>query len=62
MNAFGHPNYKIGAFTVVLLEGISRKHPAMRIVMVEEIERLAFRFVFLILVVYRRKMNVSERT
>ncbi|KAF1750951.1 hypothetical protein GCK72_017502 [Caenorhabditis remanei] len=43
VNAFGHPNYKIGAFVVNLLEGISRKHPAMRLVMVEEIERLAFR-------------------
>ncbi|CAI2353400.1 unnamed protein product [Caenorhabditis sp. 36 PRJEB53466] len=43
VNAFGHPNYKIGAFVVVLLEGTARKHPAMRIVMLEEIERLAFR-------------------
>uniref|UniRef100_A0A8R1IH72 Uncharacterized protein n=1 Tax=Caenorhabditis japonica TaxID=281687 RepID=A0A8R1IH72_CAEJA len=43
VNAFGHPNYKIGSFVVVLFEGISRKHPAMRIVMAEEIERLAFR-------------------
>ncbi|CAO4380796.1 unnamed protein product [Caenorhabditis nigoni] len=43
VNAFGHPNYKIGAFVTTLLEGIARKHPAMRLVMVEEIERLAFR-------------------
>uniref|UniRef100_A0A1I7UVR9 CBF domain-containing protein n=1 Tax=Caenorhabditis tropicalis TaxID=1561998 RepID=A0A1I7UVR9_9PELO len=43
VNAFGHPNYKIGAFVVNLLEGIARKHPAMRLVMVEEIERLVFR-------------------
>ncbi|KAF1751146.1 hypothetical protein GCK72_017700 [Caenorhabditis remanei] len=43
VNAFGHPNYKIGAFVVNLLEGVSRKHPAMRLVMVEEIEILAFR-------------------
>ncbi|CAB3396983.1 unnamed protein product [Caenorhabditis bovis] len=43
VNAFGHPNYKIGSYVVYLLENVSRKHPAMRIVMAQEIERLIFR-------------------
>ncbi|CAD6197666.1 unnamed protein product [Caenorhabditis auriculariae] len=51
VNAFGHPNYKIGANLVHIFEDVARRHPAMRPVIVAEIERLIFQV----------EKNVNER-
>ena len=43
VNKLGHPNYKIGSFTENLIEELARRQPAMRSVIVKEIERLIYR-------------------
>ncbi|PAV71521.1 hypothetical protein WR25_24804 [Diploscapter pachys] len=43
VNKLGHPNYKIGSFTENLVEELARRQPAMRSVIVKEIERLIYR-------------------
>ncbi|CAJ0937314.1 unnamed protein product, partial [Mesorhabditis belari] len=43
VNKLGHPNYKVGARIAHLLEGVCARQPAMKQVVVTEVERLVYR-------------------